>query len=57
MLYWCASAIDWDIVRDGSGVERPVRQDGTGFSLKPTARLDMRPAITSLLGEMLVPLA
>ena len=28
MLYWCASANDWDIVMDWSGVERPVRLDG-----------------------------
>ena len=41
MLYWCASANDWDIVRDGAEVERPVRQDGTGFSLKPTPRLSL----------------
>jgi len=57
MLCWCVSANDWDIVRDGSGVERPVSQEGPGFSLKPAAQLDMLLTITSLLGEMLVPLA
>jgi hypothetical protein len=25
-LYWCGSAENWDIVRDGAGVERPDRQ-------------------------------
>ena len=32
MLYWCASAENWDIARDGSGVERNVRPGSHFFA-------------------------